>query len=189
MLSEVGYFLRPRRAVVGVAVTVAASALCLLAQSVGAPAAASAQGAPAKAKVWDSILGVRIGMTPEEVRARLKSLGRRAGEGEAREEDEAEERREGGRKETWVLKKSEFAYLFYKTDRSGRVVGVSGFVRQGREIPFERLGDLTGAASRTDLQVVWNVEAPGGPYQLIARGGGGRARVVQLLSLSLPPMQ
>jgi hypothetical protein len=139
---------------------------------------ATAQGGGAK--VLDSILGVRIGSSLEEAHAKLKGLGTVGGRAT----------REGGRKEAWTLKGGEFTSVAYKTDASGRVVWLTGFVRPGREIPFSKLGDLARANGKDETEAAWTVESPGGGgYRLVAKGPGGRARVVYLLSLDAPPVR
>lgn len=143
---------------------------------------ASAQRA-GRALVADSILGVRPGATLAEARAKLKGLVRSGGGGEAEEGE-----REGGRKEAWTLKKSDYTSIAYQADDAGRVQWVTGFVRRGREIPFEKFGDLSQASFKSDQQAVWNVLRPGGNFRLIARGSGGRASVVHLLALNPQPV-
>jgi hypothetical protein len=128
-------------------------------------------------QVADSILDVRIGSSLEEVHLKLKELGTFGGRAT----------REGGRKEAWTLKGGEFTSIAYKTDASGRVVWVTGFVRPGREIPFSKLGDLARATGKDDAEAAWSVETPGGGYRLVAKGPKGRARVVYLLSLERAP--
>ncbi|HVF57018.1 MAG TPA: hypothetical protein VM934_12765 [Pyrinomonadaceae bacterium] len=125
-------------------------------------------------KVVDSILGIRLGSSLEDAHKRLKSLGTVGGR----------ETREGGRKEAWTLKKTEFASIAYKTNDEGHIVWMTGFVRPGKEIPFSKLGDLTQAARQNRSEVVWNVVTPEGGYRLVAKGPEGRARVVYLLSLT-----
>jgi hypothetical protein len=142
---------------------------------------ASAQKA-GRVRVADSILGVRLGATLEEARAKLKGLRRSGGEGEGEGE------REGGRKEAWLLKKSAYNSIAYQADAAGRIQWVTGFLRKGREIPFEKFGDLSQASYRSDQEVVWNVPRPEGNYRLIAKGSGGRASVVHLLAIKLPPL-
>ncbi|HEU4595792.1 MAG TPA: hypothetical protein VFS10_11680 [Pyrinomonadaceae bacterium] len=139
---------------------------------------AGAQGGGAK--VLDSILGVRIGSSLEEAHAKLKDLGTVGGRAT----------REGGRKEAWTLKGGEFTSIAYKTDASGRVVWLTGFVRPGKEIPFSQLGDLARANGKDETEAAWTVEAPGGGgYRLVAKGPKGKARVVYLLSLEAPPVR
>ena len=130
------------------------------------------------ARVINSILGVSIGNTLEETRAKLTPLGTGGGR----------DTRDGGRKEAWTLKGTEYATLAFKTDGKGKVVWVSAFARPGKEIPFSRLGDLSRAV-RADSQAIWNVETPQGGYRLVAKGGNGKASVVYLLSLAFPEIQ
>lgn len=127
--------------------------------------------------VRDSILGVRIGTDLEEAREKLSRLA------ETEPRDEADEEREPGKKEAWILKGTEFKSVALKTDRSAKVVWVTGFVRPGREIPFARLGDLNAALRSTDAVAIWNVADARGRYRLVAKGQNGKARVVYLLSL------
>lgn len=142
-----------------------------------ATSTASAQTA-AGARVSDSILGVEIGMGLEEARAKLKPLGTFGGR----------DTRGGGRKEQWTLKKTEFTYVVYQTDGNGKVKWVTGYVRPGKEMSFEKLGDLGAASLKTEQEATWNVERPEGNYRLMAQGSGGKARIVHLISLALPPM-
>ena len=141
------------------------------------------------ARVWNSILGVRVGSTLNEARARLRRFGSRGAENELESEGRGErsEEREGGHKEAWKLRKGSFGYVVFQTDYQNRVIWVSGFVRPGREIPFSTLGDLTRAEGQSDSQVFWNVPNATGGYRLVAKGPSGKARVVYLFSLATPP--
>jgi hypothetical protein len=129
-------------------------------------------------RVINSILGVSIGNTLEETRAKLIPLGTGGGR----------DTRDGGRKEAWTLKGTEYATLAFKTDGKGKVVWVSAFARPGKEIPFSRLGDLSKAV-RADSQAIWNIETSQRGYRLVAKGVNGKASVVYLLSLAFPEMQ
>ncbi|HYN86445.1 MAG TPA: hypothetical protein VER32_14440 [Pyrinomonadaceae bacterium] len=132
----------------------------------------AAQATPPR--VTDSVLGVGVGTTIEEAHARLKDLGTVGGRAT----------RDGGRKEAWTLKETDFTSVAYKTDAKGRVQWVTGFVREGREIPFEKLGDPARAVASGDTEIAWSVERPEGDYRLVAKGPNRRARVVYLLSLA-----
>ena len=159
--------------------------LALLCCCAHGPAAAQAAR---PARVWNSILGVRVGSTLNEARAKLRKLGTRGVENDSKKDGHAEEgeEREGGRKEVWNLKRGAFGYVVFKTDYEGRVTWVSGFVRPGREIPFSTLGDLTAASGKSDSQIFWNVPNEAGGYRLVAKGPAGKARVVYLFTLALP---
>ena len=129
----------------------------------------------------DSILGIRVGSSFEEARARFDPRAVRQLRG--LEEDEKSER-EGGRTKAWTLKDSEYGSVALKMNEAEKVVWITGFLRPGREIPFSALGDLATAARVTDSLVVWNVATPSGNYRLVGKGEKGRARVVSLLSLA-----
>ena len=127
----------------------------------------------------DAILGVKIGMSFDEVRAKLDGLGTSGGQ----------DTRAGGRKEVWTLQGTEYQYLVVKTNANKRVIQVSGFSRPGKGLSFESLGDLSRATGTTDSQAIWNVETPSGGYRLVAKGQNRTASVVYLLDLSLPTIQ
>jgi hypothetical protein len=124
----------------------------------------------------ETLNGIAIGTTLDDARSLLARIG--AGGGR--------DTRDGGRKEAWTLKETDFATLAFKTNGAGHVVWISGFVRQAKEIPFERLGDLTKAETLTKSQVIWNVGNGRTGYRLVAKGAEGKASVVYLLSLDVP---
>jgi hypothetical protein len=134
---------------------------------------ASAQGEKST-KVNDSILGVRVGATLDEVHALLKPLGTYGGRAT----------NDGGRKEAWTLKETNFKSIAYKTNNSGRIVWVTGWLRTGREIPFKELGELEQATAQDEATAVWNVKTPEREIRLLAKGSAGKAHVVSLLLLS-----
>jgi hypothetical protein len=125
-------------------------------------------------RVCGDILGVRIGSTLAEARARLGTLGTLDGR----------DTRDGGRKETVTLNGGRYGTVAFRTDASGRVVWVTGFVRPGQEIPFEELGERKLAARWTESAATWDPPGPT-PYRVLAKGSAGKARVVTLL-LVLP---
>ena len=127
----------------------------------------------------NSLLGVTIGSTLEEARSKLTPLGTGGGR----------DTRDGGRKEAWTLKGTDYANIAFKTDGKRRVVWVSAFVRPGKEIAFSKLGDLSKAAQAPGSQTVWNIETPQGGYRLVAKGANGKASVIYLLSLEFPKIQ
>lgn len=139
-----------------------------------------------RTRVIDSILGVGIGTNLEQAHAKLDRLSTR--EKGAADERENEER-EGGRKEAWALRGTNYATIALQADQEGRVLWITGFVRPGKEIPFAKLGTLSSATTVTDSRAVWNITTHDGGYRLIAKGQNGKARVISLLSLATPPVQ
>ncbi len=143
-----------------------------------------------------TLAAIRVDMTLDAAHASLRRLGQPLGgetqtkpgkpETDAREKRQKGEKEEteGGRKEAWTLKTSDFATVAFQADKQDRIVWITGFVWADREIPFARLGDLSRALRDKDFQAVWNVTGANGGYRLIARGPGGKARVVTLLVLA-----
>lgn len=123
-------------------------------------------------RVQDAILGVRVGSIASEVQATLGPRGTA----------DSRPTRERGAKQVWTLNGTPFSSLAVKTDAAGRVVWVTGLVRQGEEIPFKEFGDLARASTASESRAVWDVPTADGGYRLIVRGSGGRAQTVSLLS-------
>lgn len=127
----------------------------------------------------ESLAGIGIGTSLDEARAKLSRIGTGGGR----------DTREGGRKEAWTLAETDFTALAFKTNKAGRVVWVSAFVRPGREEQFAKLGDQAKAATFTKSQAIWNVTLANGGYRLVAKGAEGKASVIYLLSLDFPEAQ
>ena len=163
--------------------------LALPAAALRARAEGPESATPTRRRVADAILGIRIGSEFEKAAHTLAPhLGGKEEERGEEEEDSESERGEG-RKRVWTLKSSAYRYVVVVADARGKVAGVSGFARAGREIPFSRLGDLREAHRAGTAMAVWNVRTPKGAYRLVAKGENGKARVVSLLSLALPPIE
>jgi hypothetical protein len=141
-------------------------------------AAAAAQKSSTPTAI-ETLEGVGIGTTVDDARAKLSKLG--TGDGR--------DTRDGGRKEAWTLRETDFASVAFKTNKAGRIVWVSAFVRPGREVSFSKLGDPAKATTLTKSQAIWNVSSPNGGYRLVAKGAEGKASVIYLLSLDFPEIQ
>ena len=123
--------------------------------------------------------GIRVGTTLQEARTVLTRLGTGGGR----------DTRDGGRKEAWTLKETDFASLAFKTNGKGKVVWISAFVRPGKEIPFEKFGDQSKATMLSTSEAIWNVGSAQGGYRLVVKGENGKASVVYMLSLNFPEIQ
>ena len=127
----------------------------------------------------NSLGGIGIGTSLDEARTILGRIGTGGGR----------DTREGGRKEAWTLNETEFTTIAFKTNRAGRIVWISAFVRAGKEVPFTKFGDPAKATSLSKSQAIWNVGNARGGYRLVAKGMEGKANVVYLLALDFPEMQ
>ena len=129
--------------------------------------------------VIEKLEGIGIGTSIDEAQSKLRQIG--TGGGRAT--------RDGGRKEAWTLRETDFASLAFKTNKAGRIVWVSAFVRPGREVSFAKLGDPAKATTFTNSQAIWIVDSASGGYRVVAKGAEGKASVVYLLSLDFPEVQ
>lgn len=134
---------------------------------------------PAYAQESTLIDGIGIGTSIEDARSILGRIGTGGGRNT----------RDGGRKEAWTLKETDFSTLAFKTNGAGRIVWISAFIRPGKEVLFTKFGDLTKTTSSSKSQAIWNVGSARGGYRLVVKGTEGKANVVYLLSLDFPEIQ
>ena len=127
----------------------------------------------------NSLNGIGVGTSVDEARSILGRIGTGGGRNT----------RDGGRKEAWTLRESEFATIAFKSNGSGRIVWISAFIRQGKEVPFTKFGDTAKATSLSTSQVIWNVGNGRSGYRVVAKGTEGKATVVYLLALDFPEIQ
>lgn len=135
--------------------------------------------APVYAQESTFIQGIGIGTTLEDARSILGRIGTGGGR----------DTRDGGRKEAWTLKETDFATIAFKTNGAGRIVWISAFIRAGKEVQFTKFGDPSKAASFGKSQAIWNVGSGRSGYRLVAKGTEGKANVVYLLSLDFPEIE
>jgi hypothetical protein len=126
-----------------------------------------------------SLGGIGIGTNVAEARSILNRIGTGGGR----------DTRDGGRKEAWTLRESDFASIAFKSNGAGRIVWISAFVRPGKEVEFTKFGDPAKATSWSPSQAIWNVGSERGGYRLVAKGMEGRANVVYLLALDFPEIK
>jgi hypothetical protein len=73
------------------------------------------------------------------------------------EADEATSRDEGEHKISWQLAKTDYGSVFVKADEKQRITYIAGYLRPGKEMPFEKIGQLEKAPVLTDGVVAWDV--------------------------------
>ena len=132
-----------------------------------------------KSSTASTLEGIGIGTTLQEARVVLTRIGSGGGR----------DTRDGGRKEAWTLKETDFASLAFKTNGKGKVVWISAFVRPGREIAFEKFGERSQATMLSESEAIWNVGSAQGGYRLVVKGDNGKASVAYLLSLARPEIK
>jgi len=114
------------------------------------------------------LLEVHIGMSEDDVRAKLQKIGQ--------QQKEQEMDGDEGEQEVWMLDRDpRFDYLIARFDRQHRLAFMTAVVRKGLSIRYSDLADLTVARHATDgfnHTYSWTVPAAGkrAGYVLVARG-------------------
>lgn len=132
-------------------------------------------------QVQTDILGIRIDSSLDAAHAILDSLcdsAHRPKEGA----DDAE------RSVLWQLAKSDFSSVFVKADDKERVTYIAGFLRPGKGMPFEKIGQIDMAPVLTDSTVAWDVVRPDQPLiRVVARGEKRKASSITVFIVKRPP--
>ena len=103
-------------------------------------------------KVQTAILGIELDSTLESAHSKLDSLGQPS----ARPLDGADEaagRTEDEHKVSWQLAKTDYGSVFVKADEKERITYIAAYLRPGKEMPFDKIGQLKKAPVLTDRVV------------------------------------
>jgi hypothetical protein len=136
----------------------------------------------AKAKsveVQTDILGIGIDSSLAAAHATFESLGDSAHRPKEAADDAERDERE--HKVLWQLAKTDFGSVNVKADDKERITYIAGFLRPGKEIPFDKIGQVEKAPIQTDKMVAWDVVRPNRPLiRVIARGSERKASSITL---------
>jgi len=137
-------------------------------------------------KVQTAILGIELDSTLEGVHNKLDSLGQPTAR-PVDEGDEVAKRSEGERKVSWQLAKTDYGSVFVKADEKGRITYIAAYLRPGREMPFDKIGELEKAPVLTDRVVAWDVVRPNRPLiRVVARGSERKANSITMFIVKRP---
>ena len=130
-------------------------------------------------KVTTSILGIELGSTLEHAHEKLDKLCDSAHR--PKEEKEEGEGEQGERKVLWELAKSDYAFVFVKADDKEKITYVSGFLRPGKEISFEKIGETKKAPVQDANTIAWDVLRPKHPaFRVVASGSEHKAKSIMI---------
>lgn len=127
------------------------------------------------ARVLTGILDVELESTLEEAHRKLDNLT-----------DPARpwQKQKGHRqslKVIWPLKETDFSSVYVKTDAKGRIEYITGFLREGQEMAFDKIGETKKAPILTESAVLWDVIRPKRkPMRVRATGTNYKASVITL---------
>ena len=87
----------------------------------------------------------------------------------------------GTRKVLWQFAETDYSAVFIKTDYDQRIASISAIVRPGKELPFDKIGEVEKAPVRSEAQVAWDVIRPGRPlFRVVAQGTDGKASTINI---------
>ena len=136
-------------------------------------------------KVETDILGVKVGSSLDAAHAVLDSLCDPAHR--PKEEAGEAERGEHEHKVFWQLAKSDFSSLLVKTDDKERITYILGSLRPGKEIPFDKIGELEKAPLLSDKVVAWDVVKPDNLLlRVVVRGAERKASSITVFIVKRP---
>ena len=132
-----------------------------------------------------SILGIELDSTLESVHSKLDSLGDAAHRPKEKVDDVEPDERE--HKVLWQLAKTDYGSVFIKADEKKRITYIAAYLRPGKEMPFDKIGQLKKAPVLTDRVVAWDVVRPNRPLiRVVARGSERKANSITMFIVKRP---
>jgi hypothetical protein len=137
-------------------------------------------------KVQTAILGIELDSTLESAHSKLDSLGKPTAR-PVDEGDEAVKRSEDEHKVLWQLAKTDYGSVFIKADEKKRITYIAAYLRPGKEMPFDKIGQLEKAPVLTDRVVAWDVVRSNRPLiRVVARGSERKANSITMFIVKRP---
>ena len=142
----------------------------------------------AKAKsveVQIDILGIGIDSSLVAAHTTFDSLGDAAHRPKEKVDDVEPDERE--HKVLWQLAKTDFGSVYVKADDKDRITYIAAYLRPGKEMPFDKIGELKKAPVLTDRVVAWDVVRPNHPLiRVVARGSERKANSITIFIVKRP---
>ena len=90
-------------------------------------------------------------------------------------------------KVSWQLAKTDYASVFVKADEKKRITYIAGYLRPGKEMPFDKIGQLEKAPVSSHRVVAWDVVRPNRPLiRVVARGSERKANSITMFIVKRP---
>jgi putative alpha-1,2-mannosidase len=137
-------------------------------------------------KVKTSLLGIELGSSLERAHEKLDHLCDAA----HRPKEEKEEEGEGEHKVLWEMANGDYAFVFVKADDKERITYLSGFLRPGKEIPFDKIGETKKAPVQDSNTIAWDVARPKHPlFRVVAAGAERKANNIMIFLVKRPSLK
>lgn len=137
-------------------------------------------------KVTEEILGLRPGSSLDQAHAILDKLSD-PGHPAKEEEEEPQHDQDREEKVLWQLAGTDYAFVFVKADDAKRIIYIKGFLRPGKEIPFDKIGEPEKAPVQDANTIAWDVLRPNRPlFRVVATGAERKATSVMIFKVKRP---
>ena len=133
------------------------------------------------AKVQTGILGLELGATLEQAHATLDKLKDASQSTKEEKEDSEKGEQENESRTLWQLTKSEYSAVYIKANDKGKITYINAFLRPGKEISFDKIGDTKKAPIQGADVIAWDVLRPHRPlFRVVASGKDRKANSVAI---------
>jgi hypothetical protein len=131
-------------------------------------------------KVMTSILDLELGSTLEQAHAKLDRLTDPKHPPKT-EREGSKNNEESEQKVLWQLAKTDYSFVFVKSDENERITSINAFLRPGKEIPFEKIGEAKKAPVQDANTIAWDVLRPNHPlFRVVANGADRKASSITI---------
>jgi hypothetical protein len=138
-------------------------------------------------KVQTSILGLELGATIEQAHEKLDKLKDPSQSSKEEKEDSEKGEEENESRAVWQLAKSDYSAVYIKADDKGKITYLNAFLRPGKEIPFDKIGDVKKAPLQSANVIAWDVIRPHHPlFRVVASGKDRKANSIAIFTVKRP---
>ena len=139
--------------------------------------------------VMDSILDLEPGSSLEQAHAKLDELSDPAHP--PKQEEEGPRKGEASEhKVLWQLAKTDYSFVFVKADDQERISYIKAFLRPGKELPFDKIGDAKKAPVQDANTIAWDVLRPDRPlFRVVATGAERKATSIMIFVVKRPQLE
>jgi hypothetical protein len=138
-------------------------------------------------KVQTSILGLELGATIEQAHEKLDKLKDPSQSSKEEKEDSEKGEEENESRALWQLAKSDYSAVYIKADDKGKITYLNAFLRPGKEIPFDKIGDVKKAPLQSANVIAWDVIRPHHPlFRVVASGKDRKANSIAIFTVKRP---
>lgn len=138
-------------------------------------------------KVQTSILGLELGGTLEQAHEKLDKLKDPSQSTTEEKEDSEKGEGENESRALWQLAKSDYSAVYIKADDNGKITYLNAFLRPGKEIPFDKIGDVKKAPLQSSNVIAWDVIRSHRPlFRVVANGKDRKANSIAIFVVKRP---